>query len=64
MIMNHVHWQCEVWMKWFEMIELLDLPSLTSIINTGGYGFTCPRSAVLESRMKLGISIEFRYSKS
>ena len=47
MMMNHVHWQCEVIMKWYEMIWI-DLPNLTSI-NSQGSSFEYPRSVTLKS---------------
>ena len=42
----------------------IDLPNLTSIINSGGYSFWYPRSVTLESISKYCILIVFRYSKS
>ena len=43
----------------------IDLPNLTSVINSkGGYCFSNPRSVTLESISNYRILIEFRYSKS
>ena len=44
----HVRWQCEVLMKWFEMICFVDLPNLTSI-TSGGSSFRWTRLVTLES---------------
>ena len=51
-------------MKWFEMIFCVDLPNLTSIINSQGWSFCNPRSVTLESISKYWILILFRHSKS
>ena len=42
----------------------VDLPNLTSIINSEGRSFHCPRSVTLESISEYWILIVFRYSKS
>ena len=43
----------------------IDLPNLTSVINSkGGYSFYKHRSVTLESISNYRILIEFRYSKS
>ena len=47
-------------MKWLN----LDLPNLTSIINSDWYSFCCPHSVILESILKYWILIWFRYSES
>ena len=48
------------WMKWLN----LDLPNLTSIINSYGFSFCWPLSVTLESILKYWISIWSRYSES
>ena len=56
-----VHWQCEVIMKWLEMICCVDLPNLTSITSEGE-SFVFPRCVTLESIMKLSQYTKYRYS--
>ena len=48
------------WMKWLN----LDLPNLTSIINSHGMSFCNPHSVILKSILKYWILIWSRYSES
>ena len=46
--------------KWLN----IDLPILTSVINSGGESFEYPRTVNMESIIKYWILIAYRYSKS